>query len=441
MPHVPRLKPLWSSRCSRGARSVAVALAALGLSAPVADARWSAPSVLVSGDDAGLLGTTVRSDGSLRAAIADGPRSIALGLVDITSPPRFSDPLIVLRSPVQTSGVVLAADGSGVALTLKSGKGSSSLVPFNAGGTAGPPVATDDIGSFSAIATSPAGSAVAAWVRKSAAGLEVVAAFRAAGSGTFGAPVRAGYTTSADTLVQAGIGDRGEAVVTWQPNGFPSAVAAAVRLPGAGFSKATYVTRQGSLVQLAVGPGGQAILAASTDRRMRVSVKRPGAATMPPVRTVDKAGAGSESSVAAGGDRQVAATWNASRTQRSDQRVRVYAGVTATGVHRIGTVGKNAQDALVAVGSNGDVAVGWSIDLPALRGDPTARSRFAVSYRRAGKRFETPVLRGPVALSSTPESLQVVPGGRAYALYEAYESGDDRTRPAFRRVYLSERTP
>jgi len=439
MRHLPCPKPFRSSPCSRAARGVAVALAALGLSAPVADARWSAPSVFVSGEDAALLGTTVRSDGSLRAAVADRSRSIALGLIDVTSPARFSDPLIVLRSPMQTGGVVIAADGSGVA--LKSGKGSSSLVSFDAGGTAGPPVATDDIGSFSAIATSPAGSAVAAWVRKSPAGLEVVAAFRDSGSGTFGAPVRAGYTTSADTLVQAGIGDRGEAVVTWQPNGFPSAVAAAVRLPGAGFSRATYVTRQGSLVQLAVGPGGQAILAASTDRRMRVSVKRPGAATMPPVRTVDRAGSGSESSVAAAGDRQVAATWNASRTQRSDERVRVYAGVATTGVHRIGTVGKDAQEARVGVGADGDVAVGWSVDLPALRGNPTARSRFAVSYRPAGKRFETPVVMGPVALDATPLSLQVAPGGRAYALYEAYESGDDRTRPAFRRVYVSERTP
>lgn len=426
------------SRTATG-RALALALTTVGLLTPAAQARWTTPSVLVTGDGAGLLTTTVRSDGTLRAAINDSSRGIGLGLADLAAAGGFGDPLRVLRAPATVSGVALAADGSGVA--LRAGKASRTLVPFDAAGSAGAPVAFDGVGSFDAVAASPAGSVVTAWVRKSPAGFEVVAAFRDPGSGSFGVPVRAGFTASGDTIVQAGIGDRGEAVVVWQPNGFPSPVAAAVRLPGAGFSKPTFVTRVGSLVELAVGPGGQAILAAPGGRRMRVSVKPAGASTVPPVRTVDRAGGGYGVSVAAAGSDRVAATWDAARTARAPVQVRVYTGTSRTGVHRAGTLGHDAEESRVGLGARGELAVGWGAGLPTLRGDPTARSRFAVTYRRAGGRFEAPQLLGPVVLSATPEALEVAPSGHAYALWEAFESGDSRARPGFRRVYVTRHAP
>ena len=138
--------------CVRVLKATTGAVVLAALSASAANAAWTRPSVLVTGDDAGLLDTVARPDGSLRAAIVDSRHGIAMGLVD----------------------------GSG------------------------------------------------------------------------------------------------EAVVAWQTNGFPSDLAAAVRLPGAGFSKARFVSRDAGYAQLAVGPGGQAILAA----RPRPGWRRRGSAAL-----------------------------------------------------------------------------------------------------------------------------------------------------------------
>src|SRR4051812_22453525 len=153
-----------------------------------------------------------------------------MGLVDAAGASALGAPLVALRSPEIAGPVVLAADGSGVTLVGRR-DAPSSVAAFDAAGAGQPPVALDYVGGGPAVAISPGGTAMAAWVAKTAQGLEVQAAFRDPGAATFGAPVRAGFAASEHTLVSAGIGDRGEAVVAWQTNGFPSDVAAAVRLP------------------------------------------------------------------------------------------------------------------------------------------------------------------------------------------------------------------
>ena len=44
------------------------------------------------------------------------------------------------------------------------------------------------------------------------------------------------------------------------------------------------------------------------------------------------------------------------------------------------------------------------------------------------------------SLDMTPLSTQIAPGGRAYVLYEAFQSGD-LGGTGYRRVYVAERTP
>jgi hypothetical protein len=352
------------------------------LSAPVANAAWTRPSVLVTGDDAGLLDTAARPDGSLRAAIVDSRRGIAMGLVDGAGGASFGDPLVALRSPALVAQVALAADGSGVALV----------------------------------------------------------AFRDPGAATLGAPVRAGYATTEHTLVSAGVGDSGEAVVAWQTNGFPSDLAAAVRLPGAGFSTARFVSRDAGYAQLAVGPGGQAILAADRGAGLDVSVKPPGADAMPAARRVDR-GQGYAVGVAAAGPGAVAAAWLAAPRQRGPAQVRVYGGDGR--LRRIGAVGRNAlgENVEVAIDGAGATVVSWEEALRSKRGDPTARSHLAVAYRRPGGRLGAVRYFGPVSLDDSPESVRLGPAGRAWVLYEAFEPGDFGDRAGYRRVYVTDRRP
>jgi hypothetical protein len=413
-------------------RILAVMLGTVLLAAPPAQAAWTRPSVLVTGDDAALLGTVQRPDGSLRAAIVDSRRGLALGLADSAA---FGDPLAVLRAPTLVAQVALAADGSGVALEVQR-DGPSSVVAFDAAGTPGPPFAISDVGDGASVAISPAGTAVATWIAKSAQGYEVDAAFRDPGSSTFGAPVRAGYATTAHTLVWAGVGDRGEAVVAWQTNGFPSDLAAAVRLPGAGFSRARFVLHQATDARLAVGPGGQAILATSRGAGLYTSVKRPGADTMPAARRIDH-GQGFAMGVAAAGPRAVGVAWAVAPRLGKPPRVRVYEGG-----RRIGTVGTHATGEQVglAIDGRGAAVVSWEEALKSRRGDPEARSHLGVAYRPAGGDLRAPSYFGPVSLNATPESTQIDSHGRAWVLYEAFESGDFGHR-GYRRVYVTERTP
>ena len=409
-----------------------------GVCAPAANGAWTRPAVLVRGDDAGLFDTVVGPGGSVRAAILDSKRGIALGLVDGDG--AFGDPLVALRSPAQVAQVALAADGSGVALDVQ-GDGRSRVVAFDAGGAPRPLVALDEVGDGPDVAVSPAGAALAAWVAKSAQGFEVRAAFRDPGSATFGAPVRAGFAASAHTLVYAGIADSGEAVVAWQTNGFPSDVAAAVRLPGGGFSAARFVARSADDARLAVGPGGQAILAAGRGAGLVVSVKPPGADAMPAATRVDH-GRGFALDVAAAGPRGVAAAWVAGARVANHARVRVFAGDAR--LRRIGTVGHEATGdrVRVAVDGAGATVVAWEEALKVKRGEPTARSHLGIAYRPAGaRRLRAPVYAGPVSLAATPESVQVGSGGRAWVFYEAFQSGDVRDRPGYRRVYVTQRRP
>ncbi|MDA0163047.1 hypothetical protein OM076_22430 [Solirubrobacter ginsenosidimutans] len=418
-------------------RVIGGAVVLASLSASVANAAWTRPAVLVTGDDAGLLASVARADGSLRTAIADTGRDISLGLVDAADAAPFADPLVALRSPARVAYVSLAADGSGVALDVQR-RAPSTVVGFDAAGTTGPLLTVDDVGGGPALAISPTGTAVVAWVAKSPQGFEVDAAFRDPGSATFGAPVRAGYTADKRTLVSAGIGDSGEAVVAWQTNSFPSDLAAAVRLPGAGFSKAGFVSRNAGDVRLAVGPGGQAILASTRGAGLDVAVKPPGADTVPAAKRIDR-GQGFAVDVAAAGPSAVAAVWLAAPKARDRARVRVFEGDSR--LRRIGTVGRDGygETVKVAIDGAGATVVAWEEALKAKRGDPSARSQLGVAYRPAGGRLRAPVHFGPVSLEVTPESVQLGPGGRAWVLYEAFETSDRDA--GYRRVYGTERRP
>jgi hypothetical protein len=419
--------------------AIAGAAVAVSLSASVAQAAWTHPSVLVTGDDAGVLDSVARPGGGLRAAIVDSRRGIALGLVDRATGAAFSDPLVALRSPALVAYVALAADGSGVALEIQR-DAPSRVLAFDAAGTSLPLLTFDDVGDAPALAISPAGAAVAAWVAKSEQGFEVVAAFRDPGSATFGAPVRAGYATTEHTLVSAGIGDNGEVVVAWQTNGFPSDLAAAVRLPGAAFSKARFVSRKAGDARLAVGPGGQAILATGRGAGLDVSLKPPGADTMPAAKRIDR-GQGYAIDVTAAGPRDVAAAWLTAPKLRDPARVRVYEG--REHLRRVGTIGRTAigDNVRLAIDGAGTAAVAWEEGLKSKRGDPTARAHLAVAYRQAGARLRAVRHFGPASLDDTPLSVQLGPAGRAWVLYEAFEPGDLGDRAGYRRVYVTERRP
>ena len=401
-----------------------VVIVALAL-APAAHA-WTRPSLLLSGDNSALLDTVVRADGTLRAAVVKP--GIGLGLLD---PP--GRPLVVARPPAGVGQVALAADGSGVGMDYRN----DAVVAFDAAGALQPGLAGID--GEAAVAVAPNGTAVAAWVAKMAQGYEIDAAFRDPGSAAFGAPVRAGYATAKRTLVYAGIGDSGEAVVAWQSNGFPSGVAAAVRLPGGGFSRAVFVTHEAGDAKLAVGPGGQAILAASRGAGLDVSVKPPGADTMPAAQRIDR-GQGVALDVAAAGPRAVAAAWVASPRLPGRARVRVYAGDAA--LRRVGSVGRDAggETVRVAVDASGAMVVAWEEVLKAKRGDTTGRAHLGAAYRPPGARFGAPAYFGPVSLDDSPLAVELGPGGRAWVLYEAFQP-NEAPGNAYRRVYLTERTP
>jgi hypothetical protein len=409
-------------RMTLRAFAFAVAVLLLATCASRAEAGWTAPSVLLRGDGPVLLDTTVRGDGSRLLAIGDG--KVALGLLDRSE-------RVVLRSPAVVGEVALAADGSGVALEIRR-RAPSSVVAFDAQGVAQPPLALDDRGDAT-VAISPGGAAVAAWVTRTTAGYEVDAAFRDPGSATFGAPARAGYSTTKDPELHAGIGERGEAVVMWQDNYFPSKLAAAVRLPGAAFSPARYVSDEAIDAQLAVGPGGQAIIAVGQDRSIEVSIKPPGADAMPAARTLDRASSGYTATVAAAGDSRVALAWLAGTSRRGRVQVRVYEG--ASGLRRVGTLGDRAGGEYLgfAIDAAGAAVLAWEEELEPKGGDPTARAHLGVAYRPAGRRFGAPRHFGPVSIDATPVSTAMGPGGRAYVFYEAFGAG--------RRVYMTERTP
>jgi hypothetical protein len=411
----------------------------VAMSAPAANAGWTRPSVLVTGDDAAFLGSVARPDGSLRAAIMDSGRGIALGFADGGDGAVFGDPLVALRSPAKVGYVAFAADGSGVGLEYPR-DAPSQVVAFDAAGTVLPLMTLDDAGHGPALAISPAGTAVVAWLAKSEQGYEVDAAFRDPGSATFGAPVRAGYTTTSHTIVSAGIGDNGEAVVTWQTNGFPSDLAAAVRLPGSAFSKARFVRRDAGEVQLAVGPGGQAILATTRGAALDVSIKPPGGDTIPAPERVDR-GQGFAIGVAAAGARAVAAAWVVAPKSRKPAQVRVYEG--GERLTRVGTVGRDAlgENVELAIDGAGVTAVAWEEGLKFKRGQTNARAHLGVAYRSAGARLRAVRYFGPVSLDDTPEAVRLGPGGRAWVTYEAFQTSDSGDGRGYRRVYVTERTP
>jgi hypothetical protein len=160
---------------------------------------------------------------------------------------------------------------------------------------------------------------------------------------------------------------------------------------------------------------------------------------MPAAKRIDR-GQGFAVDVAAAGPRAVAATWLAAPKQRDRARVRVFEGDGR--LQRIGTVGRDGygENVKVAIDGAGATVVTWEEALKAKRGDPTARSQLGVAYRPAGGRLRSPVHFGPVSLEATPEAVQLGPGGRAWVIYEAFESGDARG-DGYRRVYVTERRP
>lgn len=353
--------------------TIAIALA----TAPAASASWTHPSVLLKGgDETMVLGGVVRPDGSLRTAFRQ--QGVGLGLLDAPA-----SPLIALRAPTLIGQVAFAADGSGVALDYRT----RALFAFDAAGAAQP--ALQNLGDEPTVAISPAGAAVAAWVAKTPQGYEIDAAFRDPGSPAFGPPVRAGYATNKRALVSAGIGDSGEAVVAWQTNGFPSDVAAAVRLPGAGFSPARFVARNAGDARLAVGPGGQAILAVQRGAGLDMAIKPPGADAMPATQRVDR-GQGYAVNVAAAGPRTVATAWITTPSLRDHARVRLYEGT-----RRVGTLGRfvDSETLGLAVDTSGAMVVAW--DEIRRHGDA-----LAVAYRPSGSRPQPPTSLGAATLGS-----------------------------------------
>jgi hypothetical protein len=213
-------------------------------------------------------------------------------------------------------------------------------------------------------------------------------------------------------------------------------------LPGAGFSKARFVSRNAGEAQLAVGPGRQAILATARGAGVDVSIKSPGADSMPAAQRLDHA-QGFATGVAAGGERQVALAWMASSRLRGRAQVRVYAGATTgRSPRRIGTLGHDAtgEDVGVEVDARGATVVSWEENLEAERGDPTARSHLGIAYRAAGARFSDVSYLGPVSLDDSPQSVRIGTEGRAYVLYEAFQSPDAGSA-GYRRVYATERRP
>jgi hypothetical protein len=423
---------------------MAAALGAAVLVVPAAArAGWTRPVPVVEGDDAGLVGATIRPDGGLRAGVYDKPHGLGFGFVDSPDGAALGTPIATLAAgPTYVGDVGFAADGSGLAATYVPRTKVTDIMAFGSDGVLAPASLLHATGGWTDLAVAPSGAAVVAWVRKGAHGAEVDAAFREPGAAAFGPVQRAGYVESADAIVHAGIGDRGEAVVTWQVNQFPSRLAAAVRQPGAGFGRARFIAPAASDTHLAVGPGGQAIVTVVHGRRLDVSVKAAGAARMPVARTVDRAAgdAYGGDAAAAAGSSTVAAAWTAAGASRKAGRaqVRVLVGSARSGrVRRVGTVGRDAGgDAVaLAVSGSGAAMVGWQEELHAKRGDPTARAHLGVAVRVAGGRFGAPTWMGPVSLDDTP-LLALLSGSRGYVAYEAFQSGDAGGE-GYRRVYVA----
>jgi len=411
-----------------------LALFAVLFAPATAQAAWSAPEQLVDGDDASLQALAPMRDGTIRTVIADARQKIGLGFRDATADGPFGPPRVVMPAGGNAFDTRLAADGSGVTL-VADGRRRTRVVSFDGAGRLSEPLVIHSAYD-AALALSPAGAAAVVWLHAAGADTEVLAAFRDAGSSAFGAPIRAGYALDRRSLVDAGIGDSGEAVITWQVNQFPSALAAAVRLPGAGFSRPRLLSREVSLTSLAVGPGGQAIEATSDGRRLRVSVKRPGQAQMPVLRTIDRAGNGGDTAVAAAGAHRLGLTWTAGPAAR------VYLGTAERGLRRTATLGHGLSSVRLGIDDTGRALVAWENTEPRRRGDPTYRSRLALAYKPAGGGFGPPVRLGPVALDSTPLALALAPGGRAIAAYESFEpaEADPRGR-GYRRVYVTRLAP
>jgi hypothetical protein len=411
-----------------GIAAVAIAMTMMVPGAAGAAPTWRAPAVLVQGDGAGLIGGMVRADGSPRIAVWDESEQDELGFVDTLGAP----PLTVLTGTGFAYGAGFAADGSGLALTGARGSRTTSVVAFAADGTPNPAPLLQLTGRSPELAVARTGAAVVAWAAKGGKGAEIDAAFREPGAAGFGPVQRAGYATTSDAIVHAGIGDDGTAVVSWQANYFPSPLAAAVRPAHAGFAPARFVSRSAVDGQLAVGPGGQAILTAPHPRSLGVSLKAPGATAMSLERVADRSrrDGGIAEGVAAAGTRGVGVAWMAGA------RVHVLTGAAdpGRGLHLIGALGRRpgGEYMKLALAPSGAALVAWEEALKAKRGNPTARSHLAVAVRPAGRRFAATAFLGPVSLDATPE-LALLQGDRAYVAYEAFQPDTH----GYRRVYAS----
>ncbi len=226
--------------------------------------------------------------------------------------------------------------------------------------------------------------------------------------------------------------------MAWQTNYFPSDLAAAVRLPGAGFSPATFVLPRAIDAKLAVGPGragdrgderrSRARRVGEAAGRRHDAAPRSGStarrrATRSPSPRPARAGSPSPGwrATACAGRRACACTRAKGRRGGSVRSARAPSG------EWLG----------LAIDGAGATTVAWEEGLKAKGKDPTARSHLGIAYRAAGGRFRSPVFVGPVSLEMTPEAVQVGPGGRAWVFYEAFGSGPPG--PGYRRVYVTER--
>ncbi len=405
-------------------RWLAPAAVYLALVAPAsAWAGWSAPQLLTDHGGLGALGAG--RDGGARAAVSYENGGVALRDADASGV--FGPPRAVIPGPSRNAETRLAADGSGVTLAYEPDRKRFTAVPFDSSGATSDPVPVE--GDDLALGLSPAGAAVVAWTRPVDDRVEVVAAVREAGATSFAPPRRAGYAFGGDTLVEAGIGDSGETTVTWQPNGFPSPLAAAVRLPGAEFSAPRIVSREVSIVSFAVGAGGQAILGDVAGHRARQSIKPPGQPFVSPLRSFPTSGPAESVGVQAAGSDTVGfvITARTGRARHAPFLTRVYGGTTRREVRPWVALPGQLSPAMT-LAPDGRVLLGWDHAGAKRRGDPTSRSRFAVAYRPAHGRLRGPTLLGPTVLSAEPSGLLLGAGGSAYVAFRDFEASESAPR-------------
>ncbi len=194
------------------------------------------------------------------------------GILQATMRPpggRFAAPENLSLVGERASSVDLAMDRSGnaVVVWLQGGSGPIKAALRPAGGTFSSPVDVSAIGvnvSEPKVAIDATGGAVAVWRRTTGTSAAIQHAIRPAG-GVFSAPADLSAPNGIANTPQLAMDAAGHAVAVWQArNGIFDQIQAASRQPGAGFSSLeplSVLSRNAQTPQVAVGPGGSAVVA------------------------------------------------------------------------------------------------------------------------------------------------------------------------------------